>query len=119
MYAIRTKGAVWLDCYLFVMIGIKYAALVKAMQHIFSQYWYFLLFVKTKLSENTTASASAAAVLIHIPSVPRIYGMRRTARTWKKSVREKEISADIRPLLSAVKSEDVKIEKPQKRKEIE
>lgn len=71
------------------------------------------------MSEKTNARASATAVLSHIPSTPRIYGMRRTASTWKKSVREKEINAETRPLLSAVKREDEKIEKPQNRNDIE
>jgi hypothetical protein len=44
-------------------------------------------------------------------------GKRRTAATWNSNERRKEISAEVRPSLSAVKKEEPKIAIPEKRKD--
>lgn len=52
-----------------------------------------------------------------MPSSCQISGRRSTAKTWNTSVREEEISAEVRPSLRAVKKPEPKMAKPEKRKE--
>ena len=60
------------------------------------------------------ASISATSIEYHIPSSPNIRGNSRTPSIWYTSVLIKEISAEIGPLLSAVKNDEPKIENPEK-----
>ena len=50
-----------------------------------------------------------------IPSTPMIKGRIKTNEIWNTSVRQKEMIAEIIPLLSAVKKEEPNIENPTKR----
>ena len=52
-----------------------------------------------------------------MPSTPQNRGKNITAAIWNTKVRRKEIAAETRPLLSAVKKEEPKIANPEKRKE--
>lgn len=49
---------------------------------------------------------SAAAIEIHIPSIPRKAGSINTAAIWNTKVRKNEIRAEISPLLRAVKKDE-------------
>ena len=66
-----------------------------------------------------TAKESASATITenHTPSsgMPKSIGKRITVDVWNTSVRKKEMIADTAPLLSAVKNDEPKIPKPQKR----
>ena len=59
-----------------------------------------------------TDASSARLMDAHIPDAPMIKGKTMIAPTSNTSVRKKEIAADMVPLLSEVKNEDPKIEKP-------
>ena len=65
------------------------------------------------------AIISAATIEIHIPLILKKTGSISTAEIWNTSVRKNEISAEIRPLLSAVKKEEPKIDIPANRNEKE
>lgn len=62
-----------------------------------------------------TARISAATVENQMPSMPQISGSRRTQAIWNIRVRRKEIAAEMKPLLSAVKNEEPKMEIPENR----
>ena len=51
----------------------------------------------------------------HIPSTPKIRGRVNTKMIWNISVRQKEITALISPLLSEVKNEEPNIANPAKK----
>lgn len=65
------------------------------------------------------ANTSAATVDSHIPSTPQINGKVKIAAAWNTKVRRKDMAAEINPLPRAVKKEEPKIAKPEKRKEKE
>ena len=67
------------------------------------------------MTEMVVAKISAAVMAYQMPSTPNRSGSRRTEEVWKTSVRRKEMAAEMRPLLSAVKNEDAKILKPANR----
>ena len=69
--------------------------------------------------ERIQAQISAAVMAHQIPSIPIRTGSSSTDAVWKISVRMKDMAAETAPLLSAVKSEDIKILKPANRKENE
>ena len=54
-----------------------------------------------------------------IPLTPQNKGKTKTHAIWKTIVRQKEINAEIKPLLSAVKNDDVKMLIPEKIKDNE
>ena len=56
-----------------------------------------------------TAMASAATTALQIPSTPQIRGKVSTANISKTRVRRKEIRAEIKPLLRAVKKLDLHV----------
>ena len=62
---------------------------------------------------TTTANTSAPNIEYHIPSIPNILGNNNTHTAWNKNIRKKDMIADIKPLFSAVKNAEPKIEKPQ------
>ena len=66
---------------------------------------------------TTTAINSATTTESQIPSIFHIKGIINTAAVWNKSVLKKDISAEVRPSLSAVKKEEPKIAIPEKIKE--
>ena len=72
---------------------------------------------------NTTvtnaARKSETMMDSHIPSDPRMRGSSSTDDICSTDVLRKEMIAEIRPLLRAVKSADPKIPMPEKRKEKE
>ena len=70
------------------------------------RYPYFFRCENTKKSVMHNVIASAAMIAPQIPSNPNIKGSSMTAASWNTSVRRKEISAEMRPLLRAVKKED-------------
>ena len=57
------------------------------------------------MSENISAPTTAS----HTPLSPQINGRIKMNAIWKTRVRKNEITAEIRPLLSAVKNADAKI----------
>ena len=61
------------------------------------------------------ARISAAVIDIQTPSSLNIRGSSNTVETWKTSVLIKEIIAETRPLLSAVKKDEAKMFVPAKR----
>ena len=61
------------------------------------------------------ASNSLATMAVHTPLTPMKSGRTVTVTTWNKSNLEKEIVAEIRPLLRAVKKADAKIFTPARR----
>ena len=61
------------------------------------------------MTEIITEQSSAHAIEIHIPSTENRRGSKKTNATLKTTVRNTEIIADIRPLLSAVKNADANI----------
>ena len=65
------------------------------------------------------ANSSATMMDSHMPSNCHSNGKTNTATTWYNAVREKEMIADTKPLLSAVKNADAKIDTPAKTKEKE
>ena len=62
---------------------------------------------------------SATTIEAQIPSVSQKIGKMSTARISKTNVRKKEIVAEVMPSLSAVKNEEPKMAKPEKRNEQE
>ena len=66
-----------------------------------------------------TAITSATTMDAQIPSRSKNMGIIKTAATWNKRVRRKEITAEVSPSFNAVKNPDPKIAKPAKRKENE
>ena len=60
---------------------------------------------------------SAATVAAQMPSTCQNSGRMSTGATWNSRVRKKEMTADTRPLFSAVKNAEPKMAKPVKRKE--
>ena len=58
---------------------------------------------------------SAPTMDSHMPSSSQMSGNSITAASWNTSVRRKDISALVRPSLSAVKNDEPKIEKPENR----
>ena len=56
-----------------------------------------------------SVSASATPIALQIPLIPNQSGSVRTMMTWNINVLRNEMTADIRPLFSAVKNEDPKI----------
>lgn len=64
-----------------------------------------------------TAMNSAIFIEYHIPAVPMNNGIMSTAELSKTSVRIKDITAEVRPSLSAVKKAEPKIEKPASKNE--
>lgn len=71
------------------------------------------------MSEIANANTSAAVMAHQMPSMSNSTGRTRTQQVWKSSVRRKEIAAETKPLLSAVKKAEVKMLKPESRKEKE
>ena len=64
------------------------------------------------------SAATSATIIEHqIPSSPKIKGNSNTAPTSKIKVLMKEMTAEIKPLLRAVKNPDPKILNPQSRKD--
>ena len=57
---------------------------------------------------------SAPTIASQIPSKPQSSGNVSTAATSNTSVRSTEITAEISPLLSAVKNDEANIAKPEK-----
>ena len=82
-------------------------------------YLYFFLLIIIKVTVSTAAKASAVKTEIHTPSMPSNSGRIRTEATWNISVRINEMTADIRPLLRAVKKDEPKMLKPHIRNESE
>lgn len=66
-----------------------------------------------------TAIASAATMDIQIPSRAQNIGKIITVEHWNTMVRKNEINAEVRPSLRAVKKEELKMEKPDSKKEKE
>ena len=60
--------------------------------------------------------SSAIKAANHIPSTSNNSGSNKTAATWHKKVRKKEMSSDNVPLDNAVKNEDAKIFSPVSKK---
>ena len=58
---------------------------------------------------------SAPTMDSQIPSSSQMSGNSSTAASWNTSVRRKDISALVRPSLSAVKNDEPNIEKPENR----
>ena len=52
-----------------------------------------------------------------MPSIPKIKGRSKIAIIWKTNVRRKEITAEVRPSLRAVKKPEPKIVNPMNRKD--
>ena len=71
------------------------------------------------ISDTVQETNSAAAMDSHIPSISQTSGSSITAALWKTSVRRKDISAEVRPSLSAVKNEDANMLNPANRNENE
>lgn len=69
-------------------------------------YPYFVAFRIRKKSDRHTAINSAAMMEYQIPETPRKNGRMITAPVSKIMVRQKEITAETNPSLSAVKKED-------------
>ena len=65
------------------------------------------------------ASSSATMMESQMPSSCHNNGNNNTATTWYNAVREKEMIAETKPLLSAVKNADAKIDTPANTKEKE
>ena len=59
-----------------------------------------------------TAITSATTMDAQIPSRSKNMGIIKTAATWNKRVRRKEITAEVSPSFNAVKNPDPKIAKP-------
>ena len=59
-----------------------------------------------------SARISATSMEYHTPSSSKNIGSISTPSIWNTSVRKNEIAADARPLLSAVKKEEPKIQNP-------
>lgn len=76
------------------------------------QYPYFFLFTIRNNTVIITAIISAATIENHIPSIPQNKGNIKTAAIWNKSERRNDMSADVRPSLSAVKNDEPNIAKP-------
>ena len=72
-----------------------------------------------KNTVKSMAPSSAATMASQIPSRSKIIGSSTTAQIWQTKVRTKEITAEIRPLLSAVNRELPKILKPQSKNDSE
>lgn len=70
-------------------------------------------------SVTAAAASSAATIDTQIPSMSKISGRRITAATCSTKVLKKEISAEVRPSLSAVKKDEPKIAKPANKNEKE
>ena len=68
------------------------------------------------LTDNAAAASSATTMDIQIPSSSNTSGNSITAAIWKTSVLKNDMSAEIRPLLSAVKNDEPKMANPAKRK---
>ena len=66
-----------------------------------------------------SAMDSETTIAHQMPSRPKISGSSSTAAIWQIRVRTKEITAEIRPLFSAVNRELPKILKPHSRKDSE
>ena len=69
-------------------------------------YTYFFAFRIRKKSDRHTAINSAAMMEYQIPETPRKNGRMMTAPVSKIMVRQKEITAETNPSLSAVKKDD-------------
>lgn len=65
-----------------------------------------------KISERMNANTSATVIASHIPSFPIINGSKIIEADWKISVLINEIAAEIPPLFSAVKKDDIYILNP-------
>lgn len=70
-----------------------------------------------KIPVRTRAASSAAATDSQIPSTPSARGRSTTLPHWNTSVRRKEMRAEIRPLLRAVKKAEPKMFSPENRKD--
>lgn len=68
-----------------------------------------------KTTVMMVAMASAKMMEYQIPSTPKINGSKKTAESWNTKVRQKEIKAEISPLLKAVKKQEPNIDTPAKR----
>ena len=64
-------------------------------------------------SDTAKAGISAAAMDHQTPSTPNRLGRISTASIWKTSVRRKDTAAEIAPLFSAVKKDEMKMLKPE------
>ena len=67
--------------------------------------------------DRPSANTSATVIAHQMPSRPKSAGSSSTHSVWNTSVRRKEIAAEIAPLLSAVKNDEVKMLKPAIRNE--
>ena len=67
-------------------------------------------------TDNAAAASSATTMDIQIPSSSNTSGNKITAAIWKTNVLKNDMTAEIRPLLSAVKNDEPKMAKPAKRK---
>ena len=67
-------------------------------------------------TDKEAAASSATTMDIQIPSSSNTSGNSITAAIWKTSVLKNDMSAEIRPLLSAVKNDEPKMANPAKRK---
>lgn len=76
---------------------------------------YFFFFAARNISEITNAQTSANATDIQIPSKSKNTGRISTAASWNTSVLRNETAADIAPLFSAVKNDEVNILNPENR----
>lgn len=78
-------------------------------------YPYFFLFAEKQHIVRIRDRPSANTMESHIPLIPIRKGKHRTHIICRTRVRAKEISADIKPLLSAVKKDEAYILKPARR----
>ena len=69
------------------------------------------------IAVTMVARSSATITDTHTPSRSKIRGSISTELIWNTIVRRKEITAEMSPLLSEVKSDEPKILNPQKRYE--